>query len=126
MRLALARSAEAVLGYYLDAVHALGAELSISTEHVAVSDAVLKLAEASHDTGRSREDEPYRRALSGIYARLSATHEQLTGKPPPAPRRFGRALCRSAAHSARNSSRSPAGSRPKAPARWRAAARWAG
>ncbi|MET0308884.1 MAG: phosphoenolpyruvate carboxylase [Sphingomonas sp.] len=85
MRLALARSAEAVLGYYLEAVHALGAELSISTEHVAVSDAVLKLAEASHDTGKSRQDEPYRRALSGIYARLSATHEHLTGKPPARP-----------------------------------------
>jgi len=85
MRLALARSAEAVLGYYLDAVHALGAELSISTEHVAVSEAVLKLAEASHDTGKSRADEPYRRALSGIYARLSATHEHLTGKPPARP-----------------------------------------
>jgi phosphoenolpyruvate carboxylase len=85
LRLALARSAEAVLAHYMDAVHALGAELSISTEHVAVSDAVLKLAEASHDTGRSREDEPYRRALSGIYARLSATHAKLTGRPPARP-----------------------------------------
>ena len=85
MRLALARSAETVLAYYLDAVHALGAELSISTEHAKVSEAVVGLAEASHDTGRSREDEPYRRALSGIYARLSATHEQLIGKRPPRP-----------------------------------------
>ncbi|MDT8759846.1 phosphoenolpyruvate carboxylase [Sphingomonas psychrotolerans] len=80
MKLALARAAETVLSYYMDSVHALGAELSISTEHTQVSDAVLKLAEASHDTGRSREDEPYRRALTGIYARLSATHEKLTGK----------------------------------------------
>lgn len=85
LRLALARSAEAVLSYYLDAVHALGAELSISTEHVAVDAEVLKLAESSHDTGRSREDEPYRRALTGIYARLSATHEKLAGKPPARP-----------------------------------------
>ncbi len=85
LRLALARSAEAVLGYYLDAVHALGAELSISTEHVKVSEALLKLAESSHDEARSREDEPYRRALSGVYARLSATHEKLTGKPAPRP-----------------------------------------
>ena len=85
MRLALARAAETVLAYYMDSVHALGAELSISTEHTAVSEAVLKLAEASHDTGRSREDEPYRRALSGIYARLSATHEKLTGKRPARP-----------------------------------------
>ncbi len=85
LELALARAAEAVLGYYLDAVHALGAELSISTEHVKVSDALLKLAEASHDEAKSREDEPYRRAISGIYARLSATHEKLTGKRPPRP-----------------------------------------
>jgi hypothetical protein len=43
MQFALARAAEAVLGYYLDAVHALGAELSISTEHVAVSEALSSL-----------------------------------------------------------------------------------
>ncbi|RYE02479.1 MAG: phosphoenolpyruvate carboxylase, partial [Sphingomonadales bacterium] len=85
MRLALSRSAEAVLGYYLGAVHALGAELSISTEHVTVSDALLALADASHDDAKSRADEPYRRALSGIYARLSATHQALIGKPAPRP-----------------------------------------
>ncbi|MCW3835214.1 phosphoenolpyruvate carboxylase [Sphingomonas canadensis] len=85
LRLALARSAETVLVYYLEAVHALGAELSISTEHAAVDEAVLRLAEASHDTGRSRADEPYRRALSGIYARLCATHQELAGKPAPRP-----------------------------------------
>ncbi|WP_448662392.1 phosphoenolpyruvate carboxylase [Sphingomonas sp. CJ20] len=85
MRLALARAAETVLAYYLESVHALGAELSISTEHTAISDAVLKLAESSHDNAKSRADEPYRRALSGIYARLSATHEALTGKPAPRP-----------------------------------------
>ncbi len=85
MQFALARAAEAVLGYYLDAVHALGAELSISTEHVDVSEALLKLAEASHDEARSRADEPYRRAITGVYARLSATHEKLTGKAPPRP-----------------------------------------
>ncbi|MCD2323189.1 phosphoenolpyruvate carboxylase [Sphingomonas sp. IC-56] len=85
LRLVLARSSQAVLGYYFDAVHALGAELSISTEHVQVSADLLKLAEASHDTGGSRRDEPYRRALSGIYARLSATHEKLADKPPARP-----------------------------------------
>ncbi|NIJ21874.1 phosphoenolpyruvate carboxylase [Sphingomonas naasensis] len=83
LRFALARSAEAALGYYLDAIHALGAELSISTEHAQVNAEVLKLAEASHDTGRSRADEPYRRALTGIYARVAATYQKLTGKAPP-------------------------------------------
>jgi phosphoenolpyruvate carboxylase len=70
----------------MDAVHALGAELSISTEHASVSEAVLKLAEASHDTGRSREDEPYRRALSGIYARLSADAREADRQARRAPR----------------------------------------
>ena len=85
MRFALARSAETVLDHYLESVHALGAELSISTEHVEVPEAVLQLAEASGDTGKSRSDEPYRRALTGIYARLSATHEKLVGKRPGRP-----------------------------------------
>ncbi|WP_313536499.1 phosphoenolpyruvate carboxylase [Sphingomonas sp.] len=85
MRFALARAAETVLDHYLESVHALGAELSISTEHTDVPEAVLALAEASGDTGKSRSDEPYRRALTGIYARLSATHEQLVGKKPGRP-----------------------------------------
>ena len=85
MRFALARAAETVLDHYLESVHALGAELSISTEHTQVPEAVLKLAEASGDTGKSRSDEPYRRALTGIYARLSATHEKLVGKRPGRP-----------------------------------------
>ena len=85
MRFALARAAETVIDHYLESVHALGAELSISTEHSEVPEAVLKLAEASGDTGKSRSDEPYRRALTGIYARLSATHEQLVGKKPGRP-----------------------------------------
>ncbi len=85
LNLATGRSAETVLGYYLDAVHALGAELSISTELAVVDASVVALAEASGDTAPSRADEPYRRALSGIYARLAATFEVLIGKAPPRP-----------------------------------------
>jgi phosphoenolpyruvate carboxylase len=85
LRTALAKASEAVLGFYLDQVHALGAELSISADHAAVDAAVLALAEASGDAAESRSDEPYRRALSGIYARLAATHLALTGKPAPRP-----------------------------------------
>ncbi|WP_010184675.1 phosphoenolpyruvate carboxylase [Sphingomonas sp. PAMC 26605] len=83
LKAALAKASEAVLGYYLDAVHALGAELSISTNLAPADDAVIALADASGDTAESRSDEPYRRALSGIYARLAATHLALTGKPAP-------------------------------------------
>ncbi|WP_353204115.1 phosphoenolpyruvate carboxylase [Sphingomonas sp.] len=85
LRTALAKASEAVLGHYLDAVHALGAELSISTNLAPADHAVTALAEASGDTAESRSDEPYRRALSGIYARLAATHLALTGKPAPRP-----------------------------------------
>lgn len=85
MRLALSRAAEVVIGFYLDAVHALGAELSISTELAEVEPATRDLAEASGDDAASRADEPYRRALSGIYARLCATHRTLTGKTAPRP-----------------------------------------
>jgi phosphoenolpyruvate carboxylase len=88
LSLVLARSAETVLGYYLDAVHALGAELSISSERSAVDAHVLALAEASGDGAASRRDEPFRRALSGIYARLAATHLTLAGKPAPRPGRL--------------------------------------
>ncbi|CAN5834031.1 phosphoenolpyruvate carboxylase [soil metagenome] len=85
LQIALARACEAVLGHYLGAVNALGAELSISTDITPADAAVQQLAEASGDTAASRADEPYRRALSGIYARLAATHLALTGKPAPRP-----------------------------------------
>jgi len=85
LRIALAKACEAVLGHYLDAVNALGAELSISTGIAEPDEGVQRLAEASGDTAPSRADEPYRRALSGIYARLAATHQALTGKPAPRP-----------------------------------------
>ncbi|MET4897712.1 phosphoenolpyruvate carboxylase [Sphingomonadaceae bacterium jetA1] len=85
---ALAQAADAVLTHYSEGVHALGAELSISTEHAEVDGAVLALAEASGDDALSRADEPYRRALSGIYARLAATHQALTGKTSSRPGRL--------------------------------------
>jgi phosphoenolpyruvate carboxylase len=88
LRTALRRACETVLVFYMDAVHALGAELSISTEHAEVEPAVAALADASGDAAASRSDEPYRRALSGIYARLAATHQALVGKPAPRPGRL--------------------------------------
>ncbi|KPP90122.1 phosphoenolpyruvate carboxylase [Erythrobacter sp. HL-111] len=80
---ALSRAARLVLRSCLDAVHELGAELSISSELAAIDPALEALAEASGDTSAHRRDEPFRRALAGIYARLAATHCELTGTPPP-------------------------------------------
>ncbi len=85
LKIALGKACEAALIFYLDSLHALGAELSLSTELAQVSQAVLDLAEASGDTSPSRQDEPYRRALSGLYARLCATYQKLIGKAPPRP-----------------------------------------
>ncbi len=73
MRHALTRQATTVFDFYLDEVHALGAELSISTILVDASPALQALADASPDVSEHRTDEPYRRALVGIYARLAAT-----------------------------------------------------
>ncbi len=79
----VSRASESVLEYYLERVHALGATLSISSEHAQVAAEVQTLAEASGDESATRRDEPYRRALSGIYARLAATFENLIGRAPP-------------------------------------------
>jgi phosphoenolpyruvate carboxylase len=79
---ALGRSAAAVLDYYLQQLNALGAELSISSELASPTGEVMALAEASGDLSPARRDEPYRRALTGCYARLAATYEQITGRQP--------------------------------------------
>ncbi len=61
------------LRHYLEEVHLLGRELSMSTRVVSVSDAIAEMSEASPDTSTHRQDEPYRRVLIGVYARLAAT-----------------------------------------------------
>jgi len=83
LRLALSRSAQALLADYLEQLHSLGAELSLSNEHTRVSDAVSALAIRSGDNKAGRSDEPYRRAITGIYARLASTYQAFTGQPPP-------------------------------------------
>jgi phosphoenolpyruvate carboxylase len=60
-------------------VHALGSELSISATLAGVTPEMQALAERSPDRNPQREDEPYRRALIGVYARLAATLHALTG-----------------------------------------------
>ena len=77
MQYALTKQATTVFEFYFDEVHALGAELSTSTLMVPASAAMEELAARSTDTSPHREDEPYRRALIGIYARLAATAREL-------------------------------------------------
>jgi phosphoenolpyruvate carboxylase len=79
LQYALRRQAEMVLRFYLTEVHFLGAELSMSSILVPLSDAMQALAEKSPDTNEHRKDEPYRRALTGVYARLAANLKEMTG-----------------------------------------------
>ena len=79
LRLALRWQADVALRHCLTQVHLLGAELSLSAMLIPVPAAMQALAERSPDTNEHRQDEPYRRALTGIYARLAATLHELTG-----------------------------------------------
>ena len=79
LEMALARQAETALRFYLTEVHELGGELSISGTLAPVSAEMKALAARSPDHSPHRQDEPYRRALIGMYARLAATLQALTG-----------------------------------------------
>jgi phosphoenolpyruvate carboxylase len=79
---AVKRHAEVALSHYLTEVHHLGAELSISLTLTPATDALLRLAERSDDNSKHRLDEPYRRALTGVYSRLAATLQALTHTEP--------------------------------------------
>lgn len=79
---AMRRQATVAFDHYLVEVHLLGAELSMSSRLVTPTAALRALAEESMDDSAHRQDEPYRRALIGIYARLAATLRLLTGVEP--------------------------------------------
>ena len=76
---ALRRQAEVALRHYLTEVHYLGGELSVSAMLNECTPEMKALAESSPDQNVHRMDEPYRRALTGVYARLAATLKELTG-----------------------------------------------
>jgi phosphoenolpyruvate carboxylase len=76
---ALRRQAEVALRHYLTEVHYLGGDLSVSAMLNECTPDMQALAESSPDQNVHRMDEPYRRALTGVYARLAATLKELTG-----------------------------------------------
>jgi phosphoenolpyruvate carboxylase len=83
LREALRLQSERAFRFYLEEVHCLGGELSLDGRVVRVSAEVERLAESSPDRSSHRQDEPYRRAIVGIYARLAATAERLARVTPP-------------------------------------------
>ncbi len=85
MRGTLKLQSSLVLHYYLEELHVLGGELSIAAHLADISDDLRGLAERSPDTSPHRRGEPYRLAVSGIYARLTATAKKLgvqISRPP--------------------------------------------
>jgi len=77
MNYALSHQSATILDHYLEQLHQLGRELSQTVRLVSVSPELEALAEHSMDSSVHRRDELYRRALIGIYARLSATARSL-------------------------------------------------
>ncbi|MCK1389620.1 phosphoenolpyruvate carboxylase [Bradyrhizobium sp. 1] len=77
MRGTLRLQSSRVMQFYLNELHVLGSELSIAAHLADISEELRTLAERSPDTSPHRSGEPYRLAVSGIYARLTATAEML-------------------------------------------------
>ena len=62
---------------YLDDLHELGGELSVAQSLMRTSPELMALADRAADASAARSDEPYRRAITGIYARLARTADEL-------------------------------------------------
>jgi phosphoenolpyruvate carboxylase len=85
MRGTLRMQSSRVLRFYLEELHALGAELSLAAHLADISKDLRALADRSPDKSPHRSGEPYRLAVSGVYARLTATAQKLdveTTRPP--------------------------------------------
>ncbi|MGY1615686.1 phosphoenolpyruvate carboxylase [Geodermatophilus sp. SYSU D00691] len=79
LRRATTRQAETALRHYLDELDELRIELSMSDRLVTPTRELYRLAEASRDDSPFRADEPYRRALNGVHARVVATTRRAVG-----------------------------------------------
>ena len=86
LEIAASQQARLVLGHYLEEVNLLGRELGLSGRLMRTPPEVLALAARSGDASPYRQDEPYRRAIAGIYSRLAATAHalvELAAMPAP-------------------------------------------
>ncbi|MGV9799819.1 phosphoenolpyruvate carboxylase [Mycobacterium sp. NPDC003449] len=80
VRLATGRAAQMAMEHYFTEITGLEEELSMSARLVRVSDGLAALADACHEPARA--DEPYRRALRVIHARLTATAREILDEQP--------------------------------------------
>ena len=82
LEIATTQQARLILGHYLEEVNLLGRELGLSERLMRTPPEVRELAARSGDASPYRQDEPYRRAISGIYSRLAATAQALVDLHP--------------------------------------------
>ncbi|MCV7434029.1 phosphoenolpyruvate carboxylase [Mycolicibacterium bacteremicum] len=80
VRLATGQAAFTAFNHYFSEITALEEELSMSSRLVHVSPGLIELADACAEPARA--DEPYRRALRVIHARLTATALQILDRQP--------------------------------------------
>ena len=80
VRLATASAAYTALAHYLSELTALEQELSMSSRLIMVTPELAGLADSCHEAARA--DEPYRRAVRVIRARLSATTAEILDREP--------------------------------------------
>ncbi|WP_024806058.1 phosphoenolpyruvate carboxylase [Nocardia sp. BMG51109] len=76
------RAGTVALGHYLKELVGLEKSLSQSARLVPVTPELARLADAGFDESPQRADEPYRRAIRGIRARLTATALRALGEVP--------------------------------------------
>jgi phosphoenolpyruvate carboxylase len=74
---AVAMQAQVAFEHYLRELHVLGSELSLAAKYISESDELEALGARSPDRAPSRRDEPFRRALTGVYARVASTAKRL-------------------------------------------------
>ncbi|NQY56338.1 MAG: phosphoenolpyruvate carboxylase [Ilumatobacteraceae bacterium] len=89
VRTATRRHCEVALGHHLGELHRLGLTLSMTERVVQTTADLHALADRAADDSPFRADEPYRRALRGMYARLHAfaaavLDGEVPGPPPHA------------------------------------------
>ena len=89
VRYATQRQSETALEHHLVALYRLSRRLSMTDRLITPTDEVLALAAESGDDSPFRADEPYRRALRGMHARLHAFARRVLDPavevPGPAP-----------------------------------------
>src|SRR3954468_20396334 len=79
---ATSQQAETALRHHLAELLTLHDELSVSDRLITPTPQMQALADASCDDSPFRADEPYRRALYGMHARLAATAQRVLGRVP--------------------------------------------